>query len=259
MKKTGLAIMGLTAVLGISSAVGVCAATKKIIKFEDGKRVEIDVENDAGTNAAEVTEPADADFGGFEEDLDSAFTFGGETEGEAADEGVEDSLELGKFWGPVLENMSKGFLMDSKVQDGYQGEIVIHMEADKTLIVDSVTGFPAQEEQLGAGRMVYVYTSPIMTLSLPPQTTAELVLVNIPQDTGAPLYVKASGALETDGAGGYVLKTTTGEELKVPADCPITPYLTRQMVRLEDIAAGRKCLVWLDAGGQAEKIVLFNE
>ncbi len=274
MKKTGLAIMGLAAVLGLGSAVGVCAGTKKIIKFEDGKRVEIDVENggavtgaqtgDEAVNGAEAgseaaTEPVDLSFGGFEADLDSAYTYAPETAEEGALGEEEGILELGKFWGPVTEKLDGGFIFDSKVPDGYQGDIVIHVDADHTLVLDSMTGFPAGEDSIAAGQTVYVYTSPVMTMSLPPQTTAELVLVNIPQDAGAPLYVKASGALEADGAGGYVLKTTGGEEIKVPADCPITPFLTRQMVRLEDIAKGRKCLVWLDAHGQAERIVLFNE
>lgn len=256
MKKTGWMVMGLAAVLGIGSAVGVCGGTKKIIKFEDGKRVEIDVENGAGSEAA--TEPADLSFGGFEEDLDSAYTYAPETEEEGA-LGEEGMLELGKFWGPVTEKLDGGFILDSKVPDGYQGDIVIHIDPDNTLVLDAVTGFPMAEGEIAAGQTAYVYTSPAMTMSLPPQTTAELVLANVPQDAGAPLYVKASGALEADGAGAYVLKTTRGEEIKVPADCPITPFLTRQMVRLEDIARGRKCLVWLGADGLAERIVLFNE
>ena len=42
-------------------------------------------------------------------------------------------------------------------------------------------------------------------------------------------------------------------------DCPIIPYLTRQMVTLQDITAGRKCMIWLDASGAASNIVLFNQ
>lgn len=272
MKKTGLAIMGLAAVLGIGSAVGVCAGTKKIIKFEDGKRVEIDVENGgaAGTEAKTeagdeaATEPADLSFGGFEDDLDSAFSYDGSADGTAAQDtdqdGVKNSLESMRIWGNVLEKLEGGFAIDSKVQEGegYQGEMVVHLDPDNTLILDAMTGFPAEEGAIAPGQTLYVYISPVMTMSLPPQTTAELVLVNIPQDAGAPLYVTASGALEADEAGGYVLKTVDGKEIKVPADCPITPFLTRQMVRLEDIAEGRKCLVWLDVCGQAERIVLFN-
>ncbi|MCI9593823.1 MAG: hypothetical protein HFG51_06695 [Lachnospiraceae bacterium] len=263
MKKTGLMVMGLAAVLGIGSAVGVCGGTKKIIKFEDGKRVEIDVENGGAAVGNEArseaaTEAADLSFGGAETDLDSAFTYTPETteEGALGEEGI---LELGKFWGPVTEKLDGSFIIDSKVPDGYQGDIVIHIDPDNTLVLDALTGFPVTEGEIAAGQTTYVYTSPAMTMSLPPQTTAELVLVNVPQDAGAPLYVRASGALEADGAGGYVLKSTRGEEIKVPADCPITPFLTRQMVRLEDIAKGRKCLVWLGADGQAERIVLFNQ
>lgn len=248
MKKTGLIIMGLAAVMGIGSAAGVCAGTKKIIRFEEGKRVEIDVENGVvGTVGA-------ADAAGTDVTEDAL----GDVVDETAQEDAADSLELGKFWGPVMEKRDGGFSIDSKVPEGYQGEIVIHIDPDNTLILDSVTGLPVDESQIAANQTVYVYTSPAMTLSLPPQTTAELVLVNIPQDKGAPLYVNASGALEADGAGGYVLKTNGGEEIKVPANCPIIPYLTRQMVYLENIEKGSKCLVWLDASGQAERIVLFN-
>ncbi len=249
MKKTGLIIMGLAVVMGIGSAAGVCAGTKKIIRFDEGKRVEIDVENGvAGATDAAGTEGAD--------NTEIALENGTE---DSAQEDTADSLELGKFWGPVMEKRDGGFSIDSKVPEGYQGEIVIHIDPDNTMILDSVTGFPADESQIAANQTVYVYTSPAMALSLPPQTTAELVLVNIPQDKGAPLYVNASGALEADGAGGYVLKTNGGEEIKVPANCPITPHLTRQMVYLESIEKGSKCLVWLDASGLAEKIVLFNK
>ena len=56
MKKTGLIIMGLAVVMGIGSAAGVCAGTKKIIRFDEGKRVEIDVENGVAgaTDAAAI-------------------------------------------------------------------------------------------------------------------------------------------------------------------------------------------------------------
>lgn len=266
MKKSGLAIMGLAAVLGIGSAAGVCAGTKKIIKYEDGKRVEIDVEQNApAAIEPTATEPADLSFGGFEEDLDSAFSYDGNVAGDVTqdiDQGeVKNRLEPVRIRGNVLEKLEGGFSIDSKAQEGegYQGEMVIHVDPENTLILDSMTGLPAKEDAVAPGQTLYVYISPVMTMSLPPQTTAELVLANIPQDAGVPLYVTASKALEGDETGSYVLKTIDGKEIKVPADCPITPYLTRQMVRLEDISEGRKCLVWLGINGQAEKIMLFNE
>lgn len=280
--RKGLVIMGLAAVLGIGAALGVCAGTKKIIKIEDGKRVEINVEQSRQEAEAALTEstavdpiaaepveieptaveptaaePADLEYGGMEPALDEAFSV--DTEGEPGT-GVPDAgLEPGKVWGNVLEKLDGGFVIDNRAQEGYTGEMVIHIDPDNTRILDSITGFPAGEDTIAAGQTLYVYIRPMMTMSLPPQTTAELVLVNIVQDAGAPLYVTAASELEDDGVGGYVLKTVGGEEIKVSADCPITPYLTRQMVRLEDIAAGRKCLVWISADNRAERIVLFNE
>lgn len=297
--------MGLAAVLGIGGALGVCAATKKIIKIEDGKRIEIDVEQSreeaeakAGQEAAAeesavaeeptaaelptvpvvmettsadptafeptATEPADLEYGGMEPDLDAAFSVshpvtGDDADGISADELPDAGLEPVRVWGNVLEKLENGFVINNQNQKGYQGEMVVHIDKENTLIIDSITGFPAEESTIAKDRILYAYISPMMTMSLPPQTTAEIVLVNVAQDAGVPLYVTAASDLAADGAGGYVLKSVGGEEIKVPADCSITPYLTRQMVRLEDITAGRKCLVWLGADGRARKIVLFNE
>lgn len=306
--RKGFVIMGLAAVLGIGGALGVCAATKKIIKIEDGKRIEIDVEQSreeaeakAGQEAASeaaaesavaeeptaaelptvpvvmetasvdptafeptATEPADLEYGGMDPDLDAAFSVshpvtGDDADGTSADGLPDASLEPVKVWGNVLEKLENGFVINNQNQAGYWGEMVIHIDKENTLVIDSITGFPAEESAIAKDRILYAYISPMMTMSLPPQTTAELVLVNVAQDAGVPLYVTAASDLAADGAGAYVLKSVGGEEIKVPADCPITPYLTRQMVRLEDITAGRKCLVWLGADSRARKIVLFNE
>lgn len=276
--RKGFVIMGLAAVLGIGGALGVCAATKKIIKIEDGKRIEIDVEQSreeaeakagqeaAAEESAVAEEPtaADLEYGGMEPDLDAAFSVsdpvtGDDADGISADELPDADLGPVRVWGNVLEKLENGFVINNQNQKGYQGEMVIHIDKEHTLVIDSITGLPAEESAIAKDRILYAYISPMMTMSLPPQTTAEIVLVNVAQDAGVPLYVTAASELAADGAGAYVLKTVGGEEIKVPADCPITPYLTRQMVRLEDITAGRKCLVWLGADGRARKIVMFNE
>lgn len=105
--------------------------------------------------------------------------------------------------------------------------------------------------------MIYVYPGPAMTLSLPAQMVAQVVFVDIRQDGAVPEYVAAAGPLADDGQGGFLFKTPGGREFKVPADCQIIPYLTRQMVRLEDIQEGSRCLLWSGADGAVEKIVLF--
>ena len=44
---------------------------------------------------------------------------------------------------------------------------------------------------------------------------------------------------------------------QVPADCPILPYLTRNMLYLENLYPGARCLVWSD-GSTASKIMMFQ-
>ena len=39
----------------------------------------------------------------------------------------------------------------------------------------------------------------------------------------------------------------------------ISPFLTRNVVVLEDIAAASRCLIWQDADGKVESIVLFAQ
>lgn len=276
MRKKGLMIAGLAMVLGIGGAIGASGAIKQVIRMEGGKRIEESVGAETAADVLAMKQSAEeSEFAGeiFSMEETSATGENGMEEfpaedaagadaGEGVDEGEQMNLldwDLIKMWGVMTENLDGGFVINSQVPDGYQGEVVIHVDPENTLVLDSVTGFPAKKEQLQAGGTVYVYVSPAMTMSLPPQTTAGLVLVNVPQDAGAPEFVTAVSALEVDGEGNYWLTATSGAKIKIPADCPITPYLTRQMVRLEDITEGRHCLIWLDGEGKAERIVLFNE
>ena len=42
-------------------------------------------------------------------------------------------------------------------------------------------------------------------------------------------------------------------------DCNIFPYLTRNIVTLDDLTQGRKCLVWSTDDNTAERIMVFAE
>lgn len=163
-----------------------------------------------------------------------------------------------KLQGTLNQVMDGSFSMNRQFEDGYQEEVIVHIDPEKTLVLDAVNGFPADLSSVQPGSAVYAYAGPAMTMSIPPQMSAVMVLVDIPQDAAAPEYVTAAGPLEADGQGGYVLKTESGDAVSVPADCEIIPYLTRQIVRLSDIAEGSRCLVWMGADGAAQKIVLFN-
>ena len=63
--------------------------------------------------------------------------------------------------------------------------------------------------------------------------------------------------MTADADGNWKLVSTAGTEYAVAADCRIMPYLTRQIVSLEDVAQGSNLLVWSNAENQAQKLVLF--
>lgn len=247
MKKRSMEHIVIIAVLGAVLVVGTVfvafGGAKKIIHIGTDSRVEIDLEN--GT----TTESQFGDAGASEE---------GSQAGEAAVPG-DGALETLRIEGVVLEAGEDRILLDRQFPEGYHEDTVLHIDPERTLILDSVSGLPAEAGQIQKGDSLYVYVGPAMTMSLPPQMTAVLILTGTPQDAAAPSYIHAAGSLEADGQGGWILKGTDGTQIKVPADCPIQPYLTRQIVRLSDITAGRYCLVWTGADGQAERIVLFNE
>ena len=225
---------------GAGTALVSFGGANQIIRVEDGTRQVAAAESG---QAAESTEAAE----------DTAAV--GNT---AAEESLQPQLQPMRMWGTITETGEDQFSFNSQTTNGYQGDVVIHIDPEQTLILDCVTGMPAGQDQIVNGNAVTVYAGPVMTMSLPPQMTASVVFVNIPADGSIPLYATVASDLEDNGQGGYTLTTVDGHTITVPADCSITPYLTRQMVTLQDLTQGRKCLIWLDADGAAERIILFN-
>ncbi|WP_147348011.1 hypothetical protein [Clostridium sp. AM58-1XD] len=160
-----------------------------------------------------------------------------------------------RIFGPVSREGSR-FIIDNQSSSSSLGDIVIHV-SDETRILDSVTGFPMALDDIQDGENAYAYISPAMALSLPPQSSADMILANIPADFKVPDYLMVESLIST--SEGYTLQAADGTVFHIPSDCTIIPYLTRQMVTLESLTKGRTCLVWSDSSNNANKIVLFNQ
>ena len=143
-------------------------------------------------------------------------------------------------------------------EGAYSGEIVLNLP-DDVYILDASTGMPVALEDIEEGSEAYAYIGMAMTMSLPPQTTAEMILVNIPADSKAPDYVEVDSMVTDGDSGESVLTTTEGVEYMLSEDCNIFPYLTRNIVTLDDLTQGRKCLVWSTDDNTAERIMVFAE
>lgn len=185
---------------------------------------------------------------------------------QAGDEGGKDAKESEgeayadgpiKVWGTIAEVTEDTILADCESDKGPTGEVVFMIDPDNTYILDGVNGFPVDIKDVETGRFE-AYLGPAMTMSLPPQTTPYVVIVNIPEDTEAPQYVVAADQI-SEKDGGKVLEAIDGSQYILAEDVQITPFLTKNIVQLEDIEKDSRCLVWLNEEKEAERIVLFAE
>ncbi|MFR3752321.1 MAG: hypothetical protein ACLTW9_08335 [Enterocloster sp.] len=79
-------------------------------------------------------------------------------------------------------------------------------------------------------------------MSLPPMTNAVMIFTNLPADAKAPDYVEVKSMVTDAGTSKSVLTAADGTEFTLAEDCNIFPYLTRNIVTLDDLTQGRS--VW---------------
>lgn len=135
---------------------------------------------------------------------------------------------------------------------------------EETRILNAVTGEPVAAKDIRAGEMAYVYTSPVMALSMPPQTWAELILVGIPADYVVPSYMEVDTVKHNDD-GTVILGTDQAINVTLNNETKVFPFLTKNIVTKDMIIPGQKILVWhgpvlLSYPGQttATKVMVFG-
>lgn len=168
---------------------------------------------------------------------------------------VEDKIQI---WGPVLSVDENTIHIDNRSGASFEGEIVLHISDETSKLIDAVNGFPVSMGEIEVGEVIYAYIGQAMTMSLPPQTAAEMIIANIPADFKVPEFVTVQSMTWNEDTS-WTLVTTSGVTYHIPGDTPITPYMTRQMVTLEDVTEGRELLVWSDAENNGRQLVLFNQ
>lgn len=170
--------------------------------------------------------------------------------------GIDPSVPV-HIWGTVSSVGEEGITVDNQSDNSSKGEILLTIDPEKTLILGAADGLPVEPADIELGSFE-AYLGPAMTMSLPPQTTPYAVIVNIPQDSRAPLYVVAFDSLQ-DTDSGRLLVANDGTEYTVSDDTEVVPYLTRNIVSLEDIKENSRMLLWLNEDEKVEKIMLFAE
>ncbi len=167
-------------------------------------------------------------------------------------------MDMIRIWGPVLGVEEGVIRIDNQSGVSYAGEIVLNISDEYSRVLDAENGYPVELSGIREGDFIYAYIGPAMTMSLPPMTTAEMVICQVPEDFRAPDYVRVKSMQQkTDGS--WSLTTTDETVYQVPSDCQILPYLTRNLVRLSDVTESSTCMIWTDETGSVQKIVLFAQ
>lgn len=163
-----------------------------------------------------------------------------------------------RVWGKVSPWDGEGILLKNSNPDDPLNEVVIH--PGEAPAVDAVTGLPMDLKSVKEGDTLYAWANPVMALSLPPQVGALVIVGNIPADFRAPEFYEIAGRAvfpAPGDEGNAKFPLTGGGELEVTDKTVYTPWLTRQMIRMEDLNPGDRVLVWKDKNGAAEKVQLL--
>lgn len=163
------------------------------------------------------------------------------------------------IWGKVTRQENGSLLLASGDPDAVNPEVVIHL-TESTWYVDGVTGMPMDAEKIQDGDTLYIWVGPAMTLSLPPQTNAVLVVGNVPADGKAPQYAEITGPAVFPGGAKENPERKfpiAGGELTVLGSAEVKPFLTKNIVTLEDLVPGTQILAWTGDNGKAERVLVF--
>lgn len=175
-----------------------------------------------------------------------------------------ESLAPVRVWGKVTKMESGSLLLQTDDETALHREVVVHLP-EGVPCVDAVTGLPMDMSKVKDGDTLYAWVRNAMTMSLPPQTSALIVVGNVPADYKVPEFYKVAGTDKTVMPAIYPAPERTevnlpvagGETLTIPVSAQFTPWLTRQMVTVDNLVPGSQILVWKDKDGRVEKVLLL--
>lgn len=157
---------------------------------------------------------------------------------------TEGEMMMGDF---VLESGTvtegDGFGMQLRIKSAAHDELIFTIE-EKTPTIDATTGASTKKETIKAGVPVYAWVSPAYTTSLPPQTAAQVLFVNVKDESTLP--VVAEIAKVTSKGDVISLTATNGSKWTFGKDIEIGMHPVAAMGKTDATALkkGVKILLW---------------
>lgn len=227
MKKKAFVAMGLAACLVAALGMTACSSTKNEVVISEP-------ETQAVTSTPEETEePITAETPETSE--------GEETE----DVGEMPASET--YFGTVasIEKGEEGNVISISLTSEENGDYVMNV-TDNTVWVDAVEKVKASQEDLTEGETIYVYHSPVSTRSLPPQSEAFAVVLNVPQDVAVGVYHEVEDIV-TNGEIFTITTDNGGLYLNVTSDTQVKDYTTGESAEIGNVDRGDRIIAWYDA------------
>ncbi len=238
MKKKQLAVWMMAAALSAAMMTG-CGQKDTAEQTENTEQAENT--EDQATDSEEAAMP-DEDM-----EIDPEF---------AVDPDENEDASAAAF-GVITDVGENEITVDNQSDVSSQGEMILMIDPNHTYLLDASTGLPVDVKEVQAGDSFEAYLGDAMTMSLPPQNTPNIVFVNIPEDIAMPAYaVAAEDPMEINGV--WTLEATDGTVYEVTEDAQVVPYLTKNIVKMQDVQKGTACAIWYDDQNQVQKVMILE-
>lgn len=147
-----------------------------------------------------------------------------------------------------------GLLVENQSEVCDQGEIFLKVNLYDSRIVDGADGHRRELSDIQIGDVIYADIDTAITCSLPPQTTAQILLCGMTEGERTPEYLICE-SIKWQEDENWRLVSTAGTEYHVPKDCPVIAYSDDELSAIRIISKSSKLLVWTGEDGQVNRIV----
>lgn len=130
--------------------------------------------------------------------------------------------------------------------EGENGQTIQLNVGEQTVFLDTKAGIAVGKESIKKGDRIYAYYSMAMTRSIPPQSYAYAILVNLDENHIPAHFLTAEQVTKNEDGSVTILCSKGGMLVTIGKDTPISPLYTKNIVRNTDIEVGTKFFAWYD-------------
>lgn len=150
-----------------------------------------------------------------------------------------------------------GFGTQLRIKSDMNDEVIFNIE-EKTPTIDAMTSASTKKATVKTGVPIYAWVSPEYTASLPPQTAAQVLFVNVQDTASLPVLVEIA---EVDAKGDVIsLTATNGSKWTFNKNIEIGmhPVAAKGKTDAAALKKGIKILLW-EAGKMMESGTAMND